>query len=87
MSRNGTSKMNRLCFFLQETEDTTVVRTLQALWEHREAVRLHFGYDEKVPGAEARLNKLIRRLGGGDARSEPSPQPPAQTDTVAYERL
>lgn len=38
-SRNGGSKAKRLRYFLQTAGKPTVVRTLNALWEYREALR------------------------------------------------
>jgi hypothetical protein len=39
-SRNGTSKGKRLRHFLQISDKKTVIKTLNALWEYREALRL-----------------------------------------------
>src|SRR5580693_5042753 len=47
-AQNGTSKARRLRCFLQTVDKPTVVRTLNALWEYREAIRLRSGSEEKV---------------------------------------
>lgn len=38
-AKNGGSKGKRLRYFLQISDVATVVRTLRALWEYREALR------------------------------------------------
>jgi hypothetical protein len=62
--RDGTSKAKRLRCFLQITDNALAVRTLQALWEYREAVRVRSGTTaEALPNAYARFQELVGRLG------------------------
>src|SRR6266487_1306657 len=50
-ARNGTSKGKRLRCFLQTVDKATVARTLNALWEYREALRQRAGREEKIINA------------------------------------
>jgi hypothetical protein len=75
----GTSKANRLRCFLQKADTASVVRTLRALWEYREASRMARRLQETVPNAEGRLLELINRLEGGAPR-EPAAKPPPAFD-------
>lgn len=78
-AQQGTSKAKRLRFFLQTIDKPTVVRTLNALWEYREAVRLKFTHEDKVQNAHGRLLALIERLSageGGPSRPQAKPAPP-----------
>lgn len=63
-SVNGTSKGKRLRCFLQSVDRPTVIRTLKALWEYREALRQRAGEPEKIANAEGRFLALINRLQG-----------------------
>jgi len=78
--RNGTSKAKRLRCFLQIADNALAVRTLGALWEYREALRVRAGATtEKVPNAQMRLQELLRRLGAlerGATTTTPPPQGP-----------
>lgn len=73
---HGTSKAKRLRCLLQMVNTLTAVRTLNALWEYREAVRQSAGRDETVPNAHGRLLDLINRVQGGPAKPE-QPAAPA----------
>lgn len=74
----GTSKANRLRFFLKNCEAQDKIRTLRALWEYREANRRRKGAAETVPEAQAQFSSLIERLGGKSAKaSSASSGPPA----------
>ena len=82
----GTSKGKRLRYFLQNADKPTTIRTLNALWEYREAVRMRGKQEDQVPNAHARLQDLVHRLGGpkpsvGPARPEPS-KPRADPDRL-----
>jgi hypothetical protein len=63
-ARNGSSKGKRLRYFLQTVDKPTVVRTLKALWEYREALRQRSGQVDKIENAHGRLLMLIARLEG-----------------------
>lgn len=72
---NGGSKGKRLRYFLQTCDDATAVRTLEALWGHRNEYLARSGCKEPVVNAEARYQGLISRLSGGIAPSRPSVSP------------
>ena len=73
---NGSSKGKRLRCFLQTVDMPTVIRTLRALWEYREAVRVRDQQPETVQNAEGRLLTLLNRLEGKPEAAQPSGQPP-----------
>ena len=75
-AENGTSKGRRLRCFLQKVDIPTVVRTLKALWEYREAVRMRDGQAETVENAQGRLLSLLTRLEGKPDAAQPAGQPP-----------
>lgn len=80
-AQHGGSKGKRLRCFLQKVEIPTVVRTLKALWEYREAIRMRDGRAEEVENAQGRLLSLINRLEG-----KPDAQPAGQAPKAAYDR-
>jgi len=82
-AENGTSKGKRLHCFLQKVDVPTVTKTLKALWEYREAKRLHFEKVETIGNAQARLQSLINRIEGKPEASQPMDQPPK----TAFDRL
>jgi len=63
-ARAGSSKGKRLRCFLQTLDKPTVVRTLRALWEYREAFRQRSGQADKVEFAHGRLLSLTNRIEG-----------------------
>jgi hypothetical protein len=79
-SQNGTSKAKRLRFFLQSSDKATAAKTLEALWEYREALRVRAGNREIIEGARARLTALVRRLEGRTGAS-PSPASASTLDS------
>jgi predicted protein tyrosine phosphatase len=80
-AENGGSKGKRLRCYLQTVEIPTVVKTLRALWEHRQAIRRRDGRDETVENAEGRLLSLINRLEG-----KPDAQPVGCHPKAAHDR-
>lgn len=84
-ARNGTSKGKRLRCFLQAVDKPTLVRTLKALWEYREALRQRSGQADKVENAHGRLLTLINRIEGRPANAPANTQPP--TPAVDRPRL
>lgn len=87
-ARHGTSKAKRLRCFLQTVDVLTVVRTLKALWEYREASREQFGQPEKLPNAEKRFEDLLSRIQGksGNPKLQPAAaaaSPPLQSTVDA----
>lgn len=74
---DGRSKGKRLRCFLQTVDVPTVVRSLKALWEYREAVRASDSEPETVENAEGRLLELINRLEGKSGMASAFSQAPA----------
>lgn len=75
-AQNGSSKGKRLRCYLQKVDISTVVRTLKALWEYREAIRMQAKKEESVENAEGRLLSLLNRLEGKPDAEQPKGQPP-----------
>lgn len=83
---NGGSKGKRLRYFLQTCGDTTAVRALEALWDHRSEYLARSGGADPVANAETRYQGLISRLSGGTTSSRPSASPqsvPVDHATIA----
>ncbi len=79
-AEHGGSKGKRVRCFLQKVEIPAVVKTLKALWEYREAIRMRDGKAEDIENAQGRLLSLINRLEGKpDAK-------PAEAPKAAYDR-
>ncbi|UZD97678.1 restriction endonuclease [Pseudomonas corrugata] len=76
--RNGTSKAKRLRCFLQSVDKPTLIRTLEKLWEYREAVRLNTGSEESVKNANGRIMTLIDQLQGHSSAPPSFQQAPVQ---------
>lgn len=69
-AKNGGSKGKRLRCFLPTVDKATIVPTLNALWEYREALRQRSGQPDKLENAHGRLLALINRLQGvADAKA------------------
>ena len=79
-AEHGGSKGKRLRCYLQKVEIPAVVKTLRALWEYREAIRMRDGKAEDVENAQGRLLSLINRLKG-----KPDAQP-GEAPKAAYDR-
>lgn len=71
----GTSKAKRLRYYLRSNPASTVVRTLKALWNYREAERRRTAIEETIPEAENQFYDLIDRLGGSRPRSKSTHHP------------
>lgn len=84
---DGTSKANRLRCFLRSVDKPLLIRTLQALWECREAARQRRGKSETVPNAEGRFLALIKKLAGGALSNTPNHQPKPATDRPKFQML
>ena len=80
-AEQGGSKGRRLRCFLQKVEIPSVVKTLKALWEYREAIRMRDGKAESVENAQGRLLSLINRLEG-----KPDAQPAGESPKAAYDK-
>ena len=79
---NGGSKGKRLRHFLQTVDKPTAVRTLNGLWEYREALRRRSGKPDQIENAHGQLLALINRLKG---RSGPA-SPAGAVPTPAFDR-
>jgi hypothetical protein len=79
--QQGTSKAKRLRCFLQTVDKPAVIRTLKALWEYREAIRLRAEQEDKIPNAHGHLLAIIDRL-----REKPSKQTEGQPAAQAVDR-
>jgi hypothetical protein len=86
-AKNGTSKGKRLRYFLQTSEIPRVVRTLNALWEYREVLRLRAGEADKLQNARSRLDDLVGRLQLGPASSAPASAKYATPNSETIGRL
>lgn len=79
--RNGGSKAKRLRCFLQIVDKPTVIRTLNALWEYRDALQQRSTQPDKVPNAHGQLLSLINRIeGGSDTNQAPGHAPASAFD-------
>ncbi len=72
---NGGSKGKRLRHFLQNCDDVTAVRALEALWEHRSEYLARSGGPDPVANSETRYHGLINRLSGGAVPLRPAVGP------------
>lgn len=79
-AEQGRSKGKRLRCFLQKVDVSTVIRTLKALWEYREAISRE-GKPETAQNAQGRLLSLINLLEG-----KPDAQPAGQAPKPAFDR-
>lgn len=73
--QNGTSKAKRLRCFLQTVDMPTVLRTLERLWEYREALRMRRGTEDTVPNAQGQYLTLIHKLSGKAPPTKPGEPP------------
>lgn len=62
-SEQGTSKGKRLRFFLRSVDSLIAIKTLKALWEHREAFRRRHRIAEPIEDAHNRLLEVLAHLG------------------------
>ena len=76
---NGGSKGKRLRHFLQTVDKHTVVRTLNSLWEYREALRRRSGKPDQIENAHGQLLALINRLEGRSGPTSPAGTMPIPT--------
>ncbi len=79
-SQNGGSKGRRLRSFLEQVDDVTAVRVLQALWDRRVQYLLLTGSGDPVANAEGRFLSVIAKLDGRSATPSGWPSLPATPD-------
>jgi len=65
----GTSKGKRLRCFLSKVDQSTLVRTLEVLWEHRQELLIRTGQDDPVLNAAGRFLTLMQRLTGQPSKA------------------
>lgn len=70
-SQEGSSKGKRLRYFLHNVDAALAIKTLKALWEHREIFRKRHKIEEPVDGAHDRLLELLAHLGDKPAHEAP----------------
>jgi len=86
-AQQGGSKGKRLRNFLQTVDKASAVKTLNALWEYREAARIHFGHEEKLQNPHGRLLALINRLESEGASTPHKSQPAPAFDRGIFRTL
>lgn len=73
----GGSKAKRLRYYLRQANPKTVLDTLNAFWEYREASSVTHEYAELDDRVRAAFSRIIERFGGTPPVSEVSSTPPA----------
>ena len=86
-SAEGSSKGKRLRYFLRTVDDALVVKTLKALWDYRDMLRVRTGDEEKLPNAHGRFLELLTRLGDTPAPAKQKPAAKPTFDKVNYDEL
>jgi hypothetical protein len=87
-AKNGWSKAKRLRCFLKTADSAMVVRTLNALWEYREAVRHRVGCEDNLKNAHGQLLTIINRLSSDGAKPSAIGVPPTSVvDREVYLQL
>jgi hypothetical protein len=86
-SKNGTSKAKRLRCLLQMADKATVVRTLLALWEYREALRKREARPETLENPHGQLLALIGRLQASSTTLASTTKPSTARNAVDQAKL
>jgi Restriction endonuclease len=73
-SQQGTSKGKRLRYFLRNVEAAVAIKTLKALWEHREIFRKRQQIAEEVEDAYGRLLEVLAHLGDKPKQEQSAPK-------------
>jgi hypothetical protein len=84
---DGRSKAKRLRCFLRTVDKPLLIRSLQALWEYREAARQRGDQSEAVPNAAGRFLGLINKLAGQTVSTQSAHQPTPATDRPKFQLL
>ncbi len=82
-AQGGGSKGKRFKSFLQQVDNPTAIRTLRAIWEHREAALDRSNGEDPVRNAQGRFLELVNRLGGGESASGDKPKAAHNWNAVA----
>ena len=80
---HGESKAKRLRYYLRQANPKTVLQTLNALWEYREASSVTHEYPELDDSVRAAFSRIIERFGGAPPAPEVSSTAPAQSRIAA----
>jgi hypothetical protein len=83
----GGSKGKRLRYFLRTEGNGLVIKTLKALWDYREMLRVRVGEEEKLPNAQTRFLELLARLGDAPAPVKQQPAAKRALDRAKYSDL
>jgi hypothetical protein len=83
-SQEGASKGKRLRYFLRNVDAPTAIKTLRALWEHREVFRKRSKLPEEIEGASNRLQEILVHLGDKPKAFAPT-QNKANFEHVKYD--
>lgn len=75
-SQEGGSKGKRLRYFLRNVDAPTVIKTLKALWDHREVFRKRCKLAEEIEDAHNRLLEVLAHLGDKPKASSDQPNKP-----------
>ena len=71
-SQEGGSKGKRFRYFLRNADAPTVIKTLKALWEHREVFRKRCKLVDEIDDAYNRLQEILAYLGDKPKVSSPA---------------
>ncbi len=85
----GQSKAKRLRYYLRQADKQTALKTLNALWEYREASNVTENYPELENNVREAFFRIVERL-GGKPPSEPAsdaPQPAQRIDEAVASSL
>ncbi len=80
---HGGSKAKRLRYYLRQANPKTVLDTLNALWEYREASSVTHEYPELDDKVRAAFSRIIERFGGTPPAPEVSSTASAQSQIDA----
>jgi hypothetical protein len=83
----GASKAKRLRCLLNISDNATIVRTLRALWDYREAVRSRTNAPEKIKNAERDFLAMVDRLEGNASKPASFSAPKPAIDRVQIPAL
>jgi hypothetical protein len=77
----GSSKAKRLRYFLRSCSADLRARTLQALWDYREAQRRRTGQEETIPDAKSEFAFMLARISGIAPKADSKPAAPPSGST------
>ena len=86
-SIEGSSKGKRLRYFLRTVDRAVAVKTLKALWEHREIFRKRQKIQEDVEDAHGRLAEVLAHLDDTPHRSDTTSLKAGSFQHVKYDAI